>query len=568
MKNPLWLRLFSLPFLAVSLWALYAIAATLIAGANMKSWEAVDGYVVNGGYETHNSENGHTYKAYAAYRYEYDGRRYEGTRVAIDGMADNLGDFQQELGRKLSDAAGSGRPIAVFVNPDNPSEAVISRDIRWGLVGFKLIFLITFGGASAGLIAFTFMKPRTADPAAFSEQPWLVKQDWAENRISSGTKTMMYVSWGFAVLWNAVASFAPFAAYAEVQKGNHLALFAFLFPLVGIGFVVWAVRKTVQWRKFGQSHLQMDPFPGSIGGQVGGTIELHYPYDPAHTFIVTLSSLHSYETGSSKDRRRSERLNWQDTAVAHTEMGPYGTRIVFRFDVPEGLPPSDTLQNGSTYELWRVNVTAALPGVDLDQDYEIPVFATGRKSGLSGREIDEAARKTADMSLQAARKRIRFLNGANGTAFFYPPGRNLVAAGTALICGIVFAGAGYFLIFQEHRPFFGAIFGFFGILITFSGLYMAGNSLHVQKDTSGNVVSTRRVFGIPARRRHIYAGDIRGLEKSGNFSTQSGGKHVKHFTVYAKTPDGKKIVFGEGFRGEREANAAIEIFRREMGLHT
>lgn len=566
MKNNFWLRLFALPFMAVGIWMLYSIGSNLADGARMSSWETVRGYVISGGYETSRGDDSDTYKPYATYQYEYNGRTYEGTRVAISETSDNIGDFQQELGRKLSAAAGTNRPVDIYVNPDDPAESIVSREIRWGLIGFKLIFLITFGGAGTALMIYTFVARKEPDPTAYPDTPWLANADWAENRIASGSKLTMYFSWGFAVFWNAISSFIPFVTYEEVQKGNYLILVALLFPLVGIGLIVWAIRSTVQWRKFGQSYLQLDPFPGSINGQTGGTIELHYPYDPAHTFVVTLSSIYSYMSGSGKNRKRSERLNWQDSVVAHTEMGLYGTRIVFRFDVPPDLPPSDVNKPGDAYELWRVNVAAALPGVDLDQDYEIPVFATAKKSGLTGRDIDEAAKRTADMSLQAAKNRMRLINGANGTEFFFPFGRNLGPASTALICGVVFTGACYFLMLHEGRYFFGGVFGLFGIPTLLGGIYMLSNSLHIQKDSSGNIVSTRRIFGIPTRRRYIYAGDIRDLDTSSNFATQSNGKHVKHFTVFAKTPDGKKVVFGEGFHGAREAGSAIDFFKKEMGI--
>lgn len=567
MKNTIWLRLFALPFMAVGIWMLYSVTQTLITGAQMRSWETINAYVISGGYETISGDDSDTYKAYGRYQYDYKGRSYESTRISIDDMSDNIGGFHQELGRKLSSAASTNQPIDIYVNPDDPAQAVVYRDIRWGLVGFKMIFLITFGGAGTGLMIFTFMKSKDADPSAFPDQPWLAKKDWADNQIASGSKLTMYFSWGFAILWSAISSFIPFVAYEEVQKGNYLILVALLFPLVGIGLIVWAVRNTIQWRKFGQSYLALNPFPGSINGQVGGTIELHYPFDTAHTFVITLSSLYSYMSGSGKNRSRREKLNWQDTVVAHTEMGLYGTRIVFRFDVPPDLPSSDVNKPGDAYEMWRLNVNAALPGVDLDQDYEIPVFATGQKSGLTGREIGEAALKTADMSLQAAKNRMRLISGASGTEFFFPFGRNIGPACTALICGIVFTGASYFLMFREHHHFMGAVFGLFGVPLTLSGIYMASNSLHVQKDSSGNIISTRRIFGIPTRRRYVYAGDIRSLEKSSNFATQSGNKHIKHFTVYAKTPDGKKVVFGEGFHGEREAESAIDLYKNELGIN-
>jgi len=566
MKNPIWLRLFTLPFIAVGVWMLYSITTTLLTAADMKTWKTVQAQVLKGGYTSHQGKDAKTYEAYATYRYRYNGQEYESTRIAIDDTPDNIGSFHQDMGNKLSNAAATGAPIDVFVNPGNPSEAVIDRDIRWSMVGFKLIFVIAFGGAGLGLLAFTFMESRVEDPALYGDKPWMAKPEWAENRIVSGTKMTMYFSWGFAVIWNAISAVAPFTAYDEIQKGNHAAWLAFLFPLVGVGLLVWAAHSTIQWRKFGQSHLQLDPFPGSIGGQAGGTIELHYPYDPAHNYIVTLSSLHSYETGSGKNRRRSERVNWQSTTVAHSEAGIYGTRLVFRFDVPEGLPPSDVAPESSDYELWRVNVSAALPGVDLCQDYEIPVFPTAQKSGLSGRGLEEAARKNADMRVQSARSRMNMRHGSGGTALLYPIGRNAGMAFMTLFLGFIFTSVFLVLTLVEKIYFFGAVFGVFGVPMILSGFYMAGNSLHVQKDSNGNIVSTRYLFGLPVRRRHIYMGDIRRLEKSSRFATQSGARHIKHYSVFAKTPDGKKVVFGEGFHGEEEADAAIGIIRQKMGI--
>src|SRR5690606_11407922 len=126
-----------------------------------------------------------------------------GTRVAIDGTADNIGDFHRDLGRKLRNAAKSGRTIEVYVNPDNPAEAVANRDARWGLIGFKSIFLIVFGGvATAILYAVITHKPK--DPSIVpSDQPWLANDRWQADTIKSDSKFAMQAFWGFTVLWNA-----------------------------------------------------------------------------------------------------------------------------------------------------------------------------------------------------------------------------------------------------------------------------------------------------------------------------------------------------------------------------
>ena len=54
--------------------------------------------------------------------------------------------------------------------------------------------------------------------------------------------------------------------------------------------------------------------------------------------------------------------------------------------------------------------------------------------------------------------------------------------------------------------------------------------------------------------------------KDSSFQTQSGGKHVMHYSIYALDRRGNKLVVGEGFKGESEANAAIRFISRQLGL--
>jgi hypothetical protein len=56
------------------------------------------------------------------------------------------------------------------------------------------------------------------------------------------------------------------------DKGNKLAVLGLLFPAVGAGLLVWAVRATLRWRKFGSSTFEMTTLPGVIGGPLRGTI--------------------------------------------------------------------------------------------------------------------------------------------------------------------------------------------------------------------------------------------------------------------------------------------------------
>ena len=46
-------------------------------------------------------------------------------------------------------------------------------------------------------------------------------------------------------------------------------------------------------------------------------------------------------------------------------------------DVAMRVRESDADQSNNSYNLWRLNMQAELPGTNLDRDFEIPVYATG-----------------------------------------------------------------------------------------------------------------------------------------------------------------------------------------------
>ncbi len=264
------------------------------------------------------------------------------------------------------------------------------------------IFVIAFGGIGVLFSIAVIRAPnKNKDPTQnpYTDSPWLANDAWQTREIGSNSKAAMQGAWFFAIIWNVVSVWLPWRIYEEVAlQQNYLALIGLLFPLVGIGLLVWAARRTLEWRRFGIAPVLLDPFPGSIGGNVGGTIELGYPYDSSAKFIVTLANIYSHVSGSGKNRTTHEAFLWQHSAAAHNEPGSKGTRLIFRFDVPDGLHPSDAVRDGSKYYLWRLNLKANLPSIDIDRAYEIPVYPTRQGSArIAGRAVDASQQATLNM---------------------------------------------------------------------------------------------------------------------------------------------------------------------------
>jgi hypothetical protein len=569
MKGKIFTLLFALPFFGVGVWMAYSISTNLIDAAKMRQWEPTQASLQRAGYERHSGDDADTYEAYAQYTYDFGGQRYTGTRVAIAGGADNIGDYQTDLGNRLSQIMSRGETVTVYVNRDNPMMAIVDRSVRWGLIGFKSIFLFVFGGVGLGLIIFVLRSPKEKDLSApeFREKPWLANDDWQSALIRSSSKSAMYFAWGFAAFWNLISSFLPFVIYEEVTaKGNMAALIGLLFPLVGIGLLTWAVRRTLEWKRFGAAPVELDPFPGSIGGHVGGTIDINLPYDSTAQFSLTLTSLHSYVSGTGKNRSRKESAKWQDTQVAHMTSGPKGSRLSFRFEVPEDLSESAADKREDAYDLWRLNVKADLEGADFDRDYEIPVYATGEQSRhLSEFSIRQAKTQQREKDAGAIEKLINLTHDVTGKSMIFPMGRNLASGFGGMLFGGIFAGAGWFLIASEGQWFMGAIFGGVGSLILVSGLYFIFNSLEVEQ-VGSDIRTTRRILGIPVKQKIMRRADFVRFKKKASSTTQSGSKHVIRYSVSAVDRNGQKLVMGEGFKGAGQAEAAALFIGEQFGL--
>ena len=568
MKGKILATLFALPFAGVGVWMLWSISSTLHDAWQMSDWVPVEARLVSGGYETSSGDDSDTYEAYAEYRYEFQGRRFTADRVGISSGGDNIGDYQQEIGNNLRSAHARGESILVFVNPENPSQAVIDRGVRWGLLGFKSIFVIVFGGVGFGLLYGIWRTPAEKDRSdpAYTDKPWLVNDDWQTSTIRSTSKASMWVAWGFAIFWNAISSVAPFIAYQEiVEKQNYIALVALLFPLIGIGLLVWAIRRTLEWRRFGAAPVTLDPFPGSIGGHVGGTIDINLPFDRNVKFKLTLTNVHKYVSGSGDNRSQREKALWQDAIIAHAQPAGNGTRLTFRFDVPDKQHASDTEKDDSYY-LWRLNLAADLPGTDIDRDYEIPVYPTAQQSRhLSGYAIERARSEQSKLDEQSVRDAINLEFTPQGKRLFFPMGRNLGAGIGGLLIGAIFAGVGWFLVVEEGHTFFGSIFGGIGALIASACFYAIFNSLEVVQ-TAGGIKTVRRLLGIPVGGSALRRDQLADLYEHSSMQSQSGGKHTVYYDILARDHAGKKHKIAVGFKGKSEAEAAIALIGREFGL--
>ena len=194
MKGKILVSVFGLPFFGVGVWMLYTVSSALVDAGQMQDWVHVEASLTRGGYETHRGDDSYTYEAYAEYNYTFQDDTYTGNRVGLSGGADNIGDYQQDTGRNLSNALSRGDAILVYVDPNEPSSSIIDRGVRWGMIGFQSIFLFVFGGIGLAILIAVWRAGPEKDKAnpRFADRPWLLDDDWQSATVRSSSKASMY----------------------------------------------------------------------------------------------------------------------------------------------------------------------------------------------------------------------------------------------------------------------------------------------------------------------------------------------------------------------------------------
>jgi hypothetical protein len=540
------LILFALPFAAAGLLVGFFAGKMLWFWIDVRDWQEVPARVVHTELITNTGDDSTTYDVRAKYLYEFRGATYEGERVGLSTGSDNIGSFHQDAHRELSHYQTSGETFRCYVNPRHPSDAVLYRDLRWGLFALMGVFATIFTGVGVGLIIAGIWGNRrlgdegkrvTDNPA----EPWRWKEDWADGRITATGRAQFLLPGIMAVFWNLISVPLLFLVPEEVRdNGNYLALLGLIFPLVGLGLAIWAIRSFIRWKKFGDSVFEMSTFPGVIGGPVAGRVLTSVNVKAAAGYRLTLSCINRVTRGSGKNRSTRESILWQQDSHLQRESAEFDStrsEIPVDFQIPfDASPTEERSEDDET--LWRLQVEAEVPGVDYSSQFDVPVFRTAESreaqaladpSDVWGAEepppIDLAQHGIDSELLSTGARRLTFRAARHkGPAFML----------TGFL--ILWLGFNYLLIHLEAPIFFPILWGFFSVLI-FLGALDLWFDRRIIEVHSDRLVLSGGIFGL-GRTREIQRTEIREIKAIRGM--QSGNKLF--YRIQIITQDEKKHI--------------------------
>jgi hypothetical protein len=423
--------------------------------------------------------------------------------------------------------------------------------ICFGMVGFGLLF--------AALKAPAAQRKDNARKAANPDAPWLWREEWADGRIKSANGPAMAGAWIFAIFWNALSSGIWLILPRELKRGNYEILIALLFPLVGLGLLVWAIHATLRWRRFGQSWFVLQHNPGFVGGQLAGTVETSLKVRPRSGFQVRLTCHRHDNRGESN----AQTLLWEDEKRIVKDPGdPRHTRIPIFFQIPPEVSPSDD-RDSSLRTIWRLEVRGEMEGPDYFAQFEVPVFAPGKvipppppatDPTLAFQPPPQPYRQPVDSKIK-----VRGLT-SGAREFYFPAGRNpgptlatlaFIAVWSSVIC----------LMIAKRAPLaFPIIFGLFDLLFIAIFLNFLLKSTRVTIRQRGLDLEQRWLFY--ARRQHFAPGEITAVNSAIGMTS---GQTVYH-DLHAHTAAGRKVSLAGSIKDRREARWLAEEMNRALGL--
>ena len=440
-------------------------------------------------------------------------------------------------------------------------------DGKWTEAAFLGVFALVFGLVST-LVIVAALKGRRAGAALeearsrHPESPWMWRADWAAGKIVDSNRATMYTAWGFAGLWNLISLPAGvLGARQALREESYGKLFVLIFPLVGLGLLVWAVRATIRFRRFGVSRLELATLPAPVGRALRGTVQAPGLGDTIEELRVTLTSVRRVITGSGKNRSTSERILWQEEqrVAGRRQRTAEGmvTSVPIEFPLPDDAEPCDSA-NPRDQVLWRLTLAADVPGVDYASTFEVPVFRTAESAEPAGIERGGASPPAAPF-VQPATSRIAVTRNRRGTEILFPAARNVGASAGLTVFLLLWLGVVWALVHFDAPVIFLVVFGAIALLLLWGTIAAwLGVSRITVGDGSVTVASGLLTAG---RERQLRAAEISGVTTK--IGMQAG--NTPYYELVLVRTDGKRMTVGGGIRDKREAEWLAATIREALG---
>lgn len=545
---------FTVPFVLVGLGATGLLYWSTLKAYQAQSWVEIPATILNAKLESHRGSESTTYSVQARYRYDFDGETYHSERVSFSPFnSDGDRRWHRALAKRLQKHAREKTPYPCFVDPSNPENAVLERDVRYSLMLFFSVFGLAFGGASIAMLTLD-RKPsgqeRQQQIAQASGQPWRVRSDWEAGEIRIVPLRRLRFALPCLIFLTVLSLPTLILLPQELQRGNWWAYLGLIGPLA---IAIAAVKvATALWHQFtrGVTRVQSASVPGVIGGPVTGIIHSSRKLNMSDGLRVVLRCDHTSQTSRGNRPMFATETLWQDEQTILTDLNqssPRESAVPFDFMVPFDLPESAPMADEKVD--WILTAKSLSGGAPMDIKCELPVYNTSE----SNRDVKQSESLVENFSEPdrpddvLAATGVRAIDHGVRKQWWITGQKTLSGTITFLVFVIGFDLATY-LVFHFGGPWFvGIVLGLVGFILTLGFLHTMLWRCRIE--SASGMVRIRSGMIPLARWQNINQDDFDRL--SIRMTTQANNK--TYYEVYFQARGGKPITVGKGIRGKHDA---------------
>lgn len=431
----------------------------------------------------------------------------------------------------------------------------------WLLLIVGLVFSgIGFGLICAALYGSKLLKREQRKQAEHPAEPWLWREDWAQGRITSKTRSGMIGAWVFAVLWNLVSMPMLFIVPQQAAK-NPAAYLGLIFPVAGVFLLIRALRQSLAYREFGKTCFEMASVPGVIGRELKGVIQARFPHAPEQGVHLRLTCVNRVTTGSGDNQSRRESIIWRgefDLSPAQLDPGPAGTAIPVNVRIPWDAQPTEK-RSPRDEIVWLLEALADVPGVDYHDVFEVPVFRTQQTPA----QAEPEATVAAPVAVRPSALTVEITQSAKGVEFYFPAARNKSFAVGTTVFLLIFSSVTYFLAGSRAPIIFPLAFGFFALLLLYIAVQMWLGTTRVGIG-NGTVLLQDGLLGGGKVRQFAFS-ELASL--SSKITSQQGdATGTPYYDIELNLRSGRKVTVGRTLRNKQEVEWLIDEMGRLTGL--
>ncbi len=307
----------------------------------------------------------------AKYLYIYDGVRYLGSGVSRRQEPR----FLRRIGEELEHHRKSGRQFRCFVNPSDPSEALLYRSPRY------VLSVMIFAAGLAFFIPAAWYRFLVMGKAEVGSRCSDVPGSPGQIIIHDSREKMF----GFVMM--AVVSDIFIAAPILLFFPFKWAVFCGSLAIPAcLAITVVAVRLVSRRVKYGDSAFGMAP--AEIGGELSGTIRTRNAVPNGICLYVTFRCIRRTQDPVDRNKTKDHTI-WEKTLVTapgYPSRFPEKTEFSVFFPIPEGLPETDYRGWGNEV-YWELKAEAGSGWLKYEAVFRVPVFRILEGTPLPDEEI-------------------------------------------------------------------------------------------------------------------------------------------------------------------------------------